>query len=117
MHVFISNVDTPTGHNLSRHFANAPPPKHEEEQGEEVEQQVQDSYKVFGSLAKTLVINPDSPDTLLGGVSVAGAMVYTGDKKRDKERQDAIEKFSVCGKKPDWVKDIVDVHYINLDYR
>ncbi len=119
MKVFISNVDTPIGHHLSRHFhlspvtiknndEDQPPPETDEPDPELlVEQKSKDFYQIFGSLT-----NNENFFASLDHhyCNQPGLMVYTGDKKKDFLRKEAIEKFSVVGVKPSWVEGIVQVY-------
>ncbi|KAI8618987.1 hypothetical protein BC830DRAFT_1226450 [Chytriomyces sp. MP71] len=113
MRCFISNIDTPVGHNFSRLLANTivgsrkePETEEEEpaaaegEEGEKKEEKApKEKYHVIGTLAPLLgyPVSPSNP----------GMMVETGDKKRDQARREAIEKFAIRGQKPAWVEDVI----------
>ncbi|KAJ3332668.1 Adenylate kinase 7 [Blyttiomyces sp. JEL0837] len=118
MRCFISNVDSAIGHNLSRLLASTVVGSRKESEGEEDEgsaeedpdnakkqdEKVHDTYKVWGTLTERL------PDQFPASFSTStpGAMIETGDKKKDSARREAIDKFAVLGKKPRWVQDVVD---------
>jgi adenylate kinase len=124
MRVFISNVDTALGHHLSRQFSHSPvtnrhepdaeaeestPPPPEVNDDEAVIAPVEkDTYIVHGTLTNI------SPNRQTEHASKPGVMVYTGDRKRDAARKEAIEKYSVVGAKPEWVESVVEVNYYEL---
>ncbi|KAJ3402220.1 Adenylate kinase 7 [Chytriomyces hyalinus] len=111
MRCFISNIDSPAGHNFSRLLASTvvgsrKDPEAEEEEpaageddGEKKGEKPKEKYQVIGTLSAELgvPVAPSSP----------GAMFETGDKKRDQARREAIEKFAVRGQKPAWVESLV----------
>lgn len=117
MRVFVSNVDKPIGHHISRVFANSPVTyRHEAEEAAEgaaepaqeeadasPQPAVKDVYVIHGTLT------PPQPPSPFQHDSKPGVMAYTGDKKKDAARKEAIEKFSVVGVKPAWVEASVDV--------
>ncbi|KAJ8331256.1 hypothetical protein O5D80_000811 [Batrachochytrium dendrobatidis] len=141
--VFISNVDTPLGHNLSRLLANTVIGSRREDENEEEEEDAQttavaagknpasenldaslegfDKTKPDDKLVKetylivgTMQRKPDlsevlnNPQLALSALSCPGKMIESGDKKKDAARREAIEKMSMLGQKPKWVKDIVN---------
>jgi adenylate kinase len=88
--------------------------------------QAKDTYRVVGTLAPVPVAataesratSADPPSTLsrnamelaaIGHVQLPGDFVETGVRKRDAAKREAIERFSVLGKKAAWVSDIVAV--------
>ncbi|KAJ3391899.1 Adenylate kinase 7 [Lobulomyces angularis] len=121
MKVFISNVDAPYGHHLSRIFhsspvnnrkeedeereEDAPPPPETNAENQPPPEKPKESYIVTGTLTKQ---KENSEQVINLHASVPGPMVYTGDKKKDAARKEAIEKFSVLGQKPAWVDNAVD---------
>lgn len=130
MRVFVSNVDTAVGHSLSRLFAQSPVTNRQEadaeaeegaadtapaaNNGEEndsdspEEQAEVESYIVHGTLTPTPKPRPTEH------VNKPGLMAYTGDRKRDAARKEAIEKYAVNQVKPDWVESIVEVCVFTL---
>ncbi len=120
MKVFISNVDSPVGHTLSRVFSKAVVGslRRGEEAEEEAEQEenqadgdennkpekVKETYAVTGSLCVL-----EEHELNQAQKALPGPMVYTGDKKKDVARKDAIEKLAVLGQKPKWVENVVAV--------
>ncbi|KAH6575069.1 hypothetical protein BASA60_005191 [Batrachochytrium salamandrivorans] len=147
--VFLSNIDTPLGHNLARLLSNTIVGSRREEEADEDEEDVQngtpavgtavassaptttktennskegdekpniddkppkDTYEMIG----TLHGRPDNAEILrnphleLSALSGPAQMVEVGDKKKDTARREAIEKMSMLGQKPKWVKDIIN---------
>ncbi len=86
-----------------------------------------DTYRVVGTLcplmpatAEAHATSPDPPSTLsrnamelaaIGHVQLPGDFVETGVRKRDAAKREAIERFSVPGRKAAWVSDIVAVSF------
>ncbi len=106
MKVFISNVDSPVGYNLSRLYSKSTPggiKKAESDPAEELlgdEQKPQpQTFTIVGTLSK----NPNDI------ISKPGELHYSGNKTKDEERRECIEKFAVPGVKPKWVGTILDV--------
>lgn len=117
----MSNVDSPVGHNLSRVFSKAVVGslRRGEEGEEEAEQEdnqadgeeiaikpekVKETYAVSGSLCVL-----EEHELNQAQKALPGPMIYTGDKKKDLARKDAIEKLAVLGQKPKWVENVVPV--------
>ncbi|KAJ3068662.1 Adenylate kinase 7, partial [Quaeritorhiza haematococci] len=135
MKVFISHVDTPLGHNLSRVFVSSSgrknsdegedaPPEQEEGSPEDSDQAQKQNYSVVGTLSPAESRPVTTSFTSQNGTTTTtttmvdlrlpdfrppfpGPMLYTGDKKRDAGRKEAIEKYAVSGQKPRWVSEIV----------
>ena len=129
MRVFISNLDSPLGHNLSRLFtqtlvgsrrpagdedldANANNGNNNdndnatENGGEKSDAKpAKDTYVIAGSLMPPL----PPAEALDKQPSLPGQMSYTGDRKKDSARKMAIEKFAVRGQSPNWVNQVIDV--------
>jgi len=128
MRVFISNVDTPIGHNVSRIISRTPVGSRrdandddEEDSGEEEEEEeekekesekvdVNDDkkgiYEVIGTLSHPPISEEDKE---VKGMIFPAPMVECGDKNIDTQRREAIENYAVLGEKPQWVTEIVDV--------
>ena len=121
--VFISNIDSPIGHNLSRLFTNTKVGSRKEEEPEEVENPVEgeeptttqiekppkETYTVCGTLSQELLNKNNNGFQMK---TLPGPMSYTGDRRVDVARKEAIQKFAVLGQKPGWVTDVVQVtHY------
>jgi adenylate kinase len=119
MRVFVSNVDTALGHHLSRHFSHSPVTnKHEvdaevEEIAAPTAEVIDDEAVVAPVEKETYIVHGTltngSPNRPTEHASKPGVMAYTGDRKRDASRKEAIEKFSVIGVKPEWVEEVVEV--------
>ncbi|KAG4100288.1 hypothetical protein H8356DRAFT_1290277 [Neocallimastix lanati (nom. inval.)] len=127
MRVFISNVDTPIGHNVSRIISRTPVGSRrdandddEEDSGEEEEEEeekekesekvdVNDDkkgiYEVIGTLSHPPISEEDKE---VKGMIFPAPMVECGDKNIDTQRREAIENYAVLGEKPQWVTEIVD---------
>lgn len=125
MRVFVSNLDTPFGHNLSNILSQTFVGSRQDEDGggEEdeaplplatdgettntiKEKPAKEKYTVVGSLVTDLPFEsshgaPQNP-------AKPAKMVETGDKKRDISRKEAIEKIPVRGSKPRWASDAVN---------
>ncbi|KAJ3015879.1 Adenylate kinase 7 [Thoreauomyces humboldtii] len=112
MKVFVSNVDSTLGHNLSRLFSvttvdhrreEEPEEDEDDEQDEKVkEEKAKENYNVVGTLQTPVEgAGPFSP-------RLPAPMVETGDKKKDAARRQAIEKFALTGQKPKWVAELAD---------
>ncbi|KAJ3067270.1 Adenylate kinase 7 [Podochytrium sp. JEL0797] len=120
MRCFVSNIDSPTGHNFSRLLASTvvgsrkePEPEEDDGaaaaaaagEGEEgadshkEEKPPKQKYMVWGTLCP-IVDHPVAP-------SLPGVMVETGDKKKDAARREAIEKFAVKGEVAEWVQGVI----------
>ncbi|KAI8824357.1 uncharacterized protein EV422DRAFT_519852 [Fimicolochytrium jonesii] len=112
MKVFISHIDSPLGHNLSRHFSTTlvgsrrpeEEPSDEEEEDAPVAEKPKENenYIISGTL--------QDADPGLAGFPPPrpGLMVETGDRKADKARREAIARFNVGGEKPKWVAEVVE---------
>lgn len=131
MKVFVSNIDSPLGHNLSRILSmtvvgsrlngGAAEPVEEEEtpptssEGETpVEpKEKKECYTCIGSYMSEL------PAALRGGVrqtpAKPGRMVETGDRKRDAAKLEAIDKIPTRGTRAKWVNDAQPVSSSTLD--
>lgn len=114
MKVFVSNVDSPLGHNLVRLFSNTVTgSRREDEPEEEAEEENDDKpkeekpkefYTVVGNMTARL------PGTDNGFESRQPVpVVETGDKKKDAAQKEAIEKFAMLGRAPKWVAGTVPV--------
>ncbi|KAJ3152034.1 Adenylate kinase 7 [Geranomyces variabilis] len=110
MKVFVSNVDSPVGHNLSRLFSQTAagqrshheePEEDEDEDGEKLkDDKPKEHYTVVGTLSDSGPndgLPPRQP----------GPMVETGDRRKDAARRLAIEKYAVKGTKPKWVAEVI----------
>jgi len=126
MRVFISNVDTPIGHNVSRIITRtvvgsrkdssdededeSAEEEEEEEEKEKVKAEEEDDkkgiYEVIGTLSHPPISQEDKE---VKGMIFPAPMVECGDKNIDKQRREAIENYAVLGEKPQWVSEIVDV--------
>ncbi|TPX48909.1 adenylate kinase [Synchytrium endobioticum] len=127
MRVFISNVDSPIGHILSRLLANtivgSRRPGGDDDQDNNATNAINDNdnatenagekqdtkpaketYAVVGSFLPPL----PSAEALDRSSSLPGQMVYTGDRKKDAARKLAIEKFAVRGQAPKWVHQVIE---------
>ncbi|KAI9209622.1 uncharacterized protein BJ171DRAFT_560904 [Polychytrium aggregatum] len=119
--VFVSNVDSALGHNISRLFSvTAVGSRKEEENNEEelpediedpdkpkvTEEKQKETYSVVGTFSPRVRTIDNDPLSDPAPV-VTGHMFETGDKKRDEMRRLAIEKFAIIGKKPKWVQETV----------
>jgi adenylate kinase len=136
MKVFISNVDTPIGHNVSRIISRTPvgsrrdandeedddTAEEEEEEEEEKEREtdkvdIDDNkkgiYEVIGTLSHPPISEEEKE---VKGMIFPAPLVECGDKNIDKERCEAIENYAVLGEKPQWVTEIVDVNIFLLIY-
>lgn len=95
MKVFISNIDTPLGWNLSRILSTtlvgSRQPDDQEEEDEEAHKKAaaQTPYTIIGTISST-------------EVGAALPFMETGNKKRDQARRDAIERHPVPGTAPRW---------------
>jgi len=129
MRVFISNVDTPIGHNVSRIISKTPvgsrrdsnddddddtgEEEEEEEEKEnekenekvEVEDDKKGIYEVIGTLSHEPIKEEDKE---IKEMIFPAPMVECGDKNIDKQRREAIETYAVLGEKPQWVTEVVD---------
>ena len=123
--VFVSNIDTSFGHNLSyilsqtvvggRNGAD----EEEEEQAAAPpadgatpivkEKSPKERYIVTGNLSPD--VNMLGESILLPSYSKPGKMIETGDKKKDQARREAIEKIPTRGAKPMWVSECIPVRY------
>ena len=129
--VFISNIDTPFGHQLSYILSQTVVGSRSsgEEEGEQ-EEQTQSSpvvvaadgtaspakekapkerYIVTGSFLPDVDASVETAGLLLPAYAKPGKMIETGDKKKDAARREAIEKIPTKGVKPKWVTDCVPV--------
>jgi len=124
MRVFVSNVDTPIGHNVSRIITKTvvgsrrdaneeedeetAEEEDDEEEKEKVEKKNDDKksiYEVIGTLSHPPISQEEKE---VNGMIFPAPMVECGDKNIDKQRREAIENYAVLGEKPQWVTDIVD---------
>lgn len=119
--VFVSSLDSPLGHAVSRAFylSSAPPQKREDEEEEEKKEEgPSDPYLITGSLTTfsdhlPLAVSTGGSEPIPYNLnrklplfpSQPGPFVSTGDKKRDSARKEAIDKFSVYGSSPKWVNE------------
>ncbi|KAJ3102300.1 Adenylate kinase 7 [Phlyctochytrium planicorne] len=126
MRAFVSNIDTPLGHNLSRVLSltvvgsrrDAEPEEEEgstAEEGEKVPTKnsgdgTRDTYKISGTLSRPKIREEDDGAAGQGTIqpSLPGNFVETGDKKKDSARKEQIERFAVAGRAGKWVSDIVN---------
>lgn len=118
--VFVSNVDTALGHNLSRLFSlTAVGSRREdenqddeaEEQPEEgIENKQEDKQKEHYFITGTMSAKPKGLDyrDLKSPEEILPPIIETGDKKRDASRREAIEKFAVINMKPKWINELVN---------
>jgi len=117
--VFVSNVDSPIGHNLSLLLSSTivGSRRSEEEPDEDAEAEADEAND--GS-AKPADAPPKEPYTVIGkmtprgsggrgveNVDKPGTVVDTGDRKRDAARKEAVKKFAVLGEKPQWVSEVL----------
>jgi len=126
MRVFVSNVDTPIGHNVSRIISRTTvgsrrdaneeddeesiEEEDEEEEKEKEKVEVDDEKKSIYEVIGTLSHPPISQEEKeIKGMIFPAPMVECGDKNIDKQRREAIENYAVLGEKPQWVIDTVDV--------
>nr|KAJ3421353.1 Adenylate kinase 7 [Polyrhizophydium stewartii] len=138
--VFISNVDTALGHNLSRTLAATVVGSRRVEENEEEDDEAaaaaaaansgaegadkpktddktaKDTYKITGSLhgRATTADIMRNPQAVLAAVSEPGQMIETGDKKKDAARREAIDKMAQLGQKPKWVKETMQSNDRNV---
>ncbi|KND00419.1 uncharacterized protein SPPG_04741 [Spizellomyces punctatus DAOM BR117] len=115
MKVFVSNVDGPLGHNVSRLLATTVVGSRREEEPEEEEtdenedrpkeEKPKEIYTVVGTMTRRNGTAPEETDDSLAHQLVP--IVETGDKKRDAVQKEAIEKFAIAGQKPKWVTETV----------
>lgn len=127
MRVFVSNVDTPIGHNVSRIISrtavgsrrdandededeSVEEEEEEEDEKEKEKVEVDDDkkgiYEVIGTLSHPPISQEEKE---VKGMIFPAPMVECGDKNIDKQRREAIENYAVLGEKPQWVIDTVDV--------
>ncbi|KAJ3341517.1 Adenylate kinase 7 [Gonapodya sp. JEL0774] len=119
--VFLSGVDTPLGHTISRLLSRTVvgsrrPPSDENAETEKDETADDDSgershapkptYRVVGTLTVPRMSYPEALDYSAG--NVPGVMSETGDRARDTRRREAIEKFALPGVCPAWVESVVE---------
>jgi adenylate kinase len=119
MRCFISAIDTPVGHNISRLLAStvvgsrkdAEPEEEEAEAGDDTEKNKNDDkkdiYQVIGTFSSPRPATGSSQE--ITSTLTPGTMVETGDKKKDQARRDAIDKFAVPFNKPRWAQDVISV--------
>ncbi|ORX57276.1 P-loop containing nucleoside triphosphate hydrolase protein [Piromyces finnis] len=123
MRVFVSNVDTPIGHNVSRIITRtvvgSRRDSNEDEEEESVEEEEEEEekvkveedddkkgiYEVIGTLSHPPISQEEKE---VKGMIFPAPMVECGDKNKDKQRREAIENYAVTGEKPQWVTEIVD---------
>ena len=116
MKVFISNIDSPLGHNLSRILSRTVPgsrlEKGDEERQETTEENpvavmdvVKETYKVSGSFVNALPLNLQT--SVLQVPAIRGRMIETGDRIKDAGRREAIEKIPIRKEKATWVTEAV----------
>lgn len=115
MRVFVSNVDSPVGHNVSRIFSRTIVGSRREETNEEEEEDEEEKinekrdekkpYEVIGTISHPQISEEEKEEK---GMIFPAPMVECGDKKRDTERREAIENYAVLGEKPKWVLDLVN---------
>jgi hypothetical protein len=112
MKVFITNVDAPLGHCLSRAFAQSTVPSNKQ----------QEESAVIDEGEPAAPIQPPEPYIVTGTLSSIpvnylpsepGEMFFTGIKEKDDERKANIEKLSNLGQKPSWVSEEVPVSHSN----
>ncbi|KAJ3043877.1 Adenylate kinase 7 [Rhizophlyctis rosea] len=107
---FVSGVDTPFGHNISRLLTSTIVGSRRQEEEPEEDEEDEDAPKKEAP--------PKEPYTVVGTmlparasanrvISEPGPMVETGNRKKDNARREAIEKYAVVGRKPKWVGDTV----------
>ncbi|KAJ3295038.1 Adenylate kinase 7 [Borealophlyctis nickersoniae] len=110
MKVFVSNVDSPLGHSLSRLLSlTLVGSRRPEEEPEEDDEDVEDKPKVEAPPKEPyVVVGTLTQRNSAGGVGLVpqpGPLVETGDRKKDAARKEAVEKFAVAGQKPKWVSE------------
>ena len=106
---FVSNVDSPFGHNVSRLLTSTiVGSRKPEEEPEEDEDENEDKPKPEAPPKEPyVVVGTMLPPRASANrvVSEPGPMVETGNRKKDNARREAIEKYAVVGRKPKWVSD------------
>ncbi|KAI8854406.1 hypothetical protein BC829DRAFT_424481 [Chytridium lagenaria] len=123
MRCFISNVDTPLGHNLGRVLSStAIGSRREQEPDDEEGSTTEDGRRVGLGLRmdslerrRTRFLEPcRDPDRRIWMIMerwIDAESSWTfdgfGDKKKDGARREQIEKFAVPGKTPKWVSEVV----------
>jgi adenylate kinase len=130
--VFISNIDTPFGHQLSYILSQTAVGSRSGGGDEEVEQDEQtqstqaavgadgtvppakekapkERYIVTGSFLPDVDASVETAGLLRPVYAKPGKMIETGDKKKDTARREAIEKIPTKGVKPKWVSECVPV--------
>jgi len=125
MRVFVSNVDTPIGHNVSRIITKTVVGSRKDSNDEEDEESVEEEeeeeekekvkveenddkkgiYEVIGTLSHPPISQEEKE---VKGMIFPAPMVECGDKNIDKQRREAIENYAVLGEKPQWVTEIID---------
>ncbi|TPX33306.1 adenylate kinase [Synchytrium microbalum] len=124
MRVFVSNLDSPLGHNVSRLLSNTIVGSRgsggEREGGDDQDnanadnddgspstqdtKPVKESYSIVGTLMPALA----TADAIDNPPTQPGQMIYTGDRKKDAARKVAIDKFAVRGSTPKWANQVVE---------
>ncbi|KXS22159.1 P-loop containing nucleoside triphosphate hydrolase protein [Gonapodya prolifera JEL478] len=118
--VFISGLDTPLGHNISRLLSrtvmgsrrppsedNADQDKDEAAEDEAEKPHVQKpTYRISGTLTVPRMTIAEALEYSAG--NVPGGMSETGDRARDFKRREAIEKFALPGICQSWVENVVE---------
>ena len=128
MKVFVSNLDSPFGYNISNLLSQTIVGSRVAEEGGEEEETtppppaqdgdapapaskeklVKEKYTVVGSLTADQSLDlPHGPSQT---PAKPGRMIETGDRKKDSARRDAIEKIPNRGEKPKWVSNAVPVN-------
>jgi adenylate kinase len=124
MRCFVSDIDTPLGHNLSRLLSLTAVGSRKEGENEEEEnasgnedgggdkaetgsRNKKETYQVWGTLTKTEASEAQKASYEAGfGKPIP---FDTGDRKRDSARRDVIEKIATHGKASRWIKGVVAV--------
>ena len=125
MKTFVSNVDSPLGYALSRHFSTTVVGSRKETEGgneeeipptdeetiKKLEEKVKQNYSVIGTLTSKRPITPSHPDygTTIASPSLPGNYFETSDKKKNAIRKEAIARFAVPGQKPKCVSELIQV--------
>ncbi|KAJ3054331.1 Adenylate kinase 7 [Rhizophlyctis rosea] len=108
---FVSNVDSPFGHNVSRLLTSTiVGSRRPEEEPEEDEEENEDKPKPEAPPKEPyVVVGTMLPPRASANrvVSEPGPMVETGNRKKDNARREAIEKYAVAGRTPKWVSETV----------
>ena len=111
MKVFISNVDSPIGYNLSRLFSKSSPGATKKSESDNIDDTPDEESKAAPQLYSVIGTLTKNPAEI---ISKPGELHYSGNKTKDDDRRECIEKFAVPGVKPKWVESVIDVRIFDI---